>query len=189
MEFTPDILKQVRPDDVERVKGPYNAQRFNFFYKDDFFQLREHKFYWIIIKKDKSEEFVDQGFVPLIPYRTDAKTFYGKYISGASNLKREIAESIPDIAPDIFFVSINKDDKERLTLFITTLDQNAIVEFQPVISASFVSLNSVPIDTIIQPNNNSAWVIEGDRRISWYDNPQTANPITCLLYTSDAADE
>ena len=97
----------------------------------------------------------------------------------ASNLKREIAESIPDIAPDIFFVSVNKDDKERLTLFITTLDQNAIVEFQPVISASFVSLNSVPIDTIIQPNNNSAWVIEGDRRISWYNNPQTtANPIT-----------
>ena len=96
----------------------------------------------------------------------------------SSNLKREIAESIPDIAPDIFFVSINKDDKERLALFITTLDQNAIVEFQPVISASFVSLNSVPIDTIIQPNNNSAWAIEGDRRISWYDNPQTANPIT-----------
>ena len=96
----------------------------------------------------------------------------------ASNLKREIAESIPDIAPDIFFVSVNKDDKERLALFITTLDQNAIVEFQPVISASFVSLNSVPIDTIIQPNNNSAWAIEGDRRISWYDNPQTANSIT-----------
>ena len=96
----------------------------------------------------------------------------------ASNLKREIAESIPDIAPDIFFVSVNKDDKERLALFITTLDQNAIVEFQPVISASFVSLNSVPIDTIIQPNNNSAWAIEGDRRISWYDDPQTANPIT-----------
>ena len=96
----------------------------------------------------------------------------------ASNLKREIAESIPNIAPDIFFVSVNKDDKERLALFITTLDQNAIVEFQPVISASFVSLNSVPIDTIIQPNNNSAWAIEGDRRISWYDNPQTANPIT-----------
>ena len=97
----------------------------------------------------------------------------------ANNLKREIAESIPNIAPDIFFVSVNKDDKERLALFITTLDQNAIVEFQPVISASFVSLNSIPIDTIIQPNNNSAWVIEGDRRISWYNNPQTtANPIT-----------
>ena len=96
----------------------------------------------------------------------------------SSNLKREIAESIPDIAPDIFFVSINKDDKERLALFITTLDQNAIVEFQPVISASFVSLNSVPIDTIIQPNNNSAWAIEGDRRISWYDNPQTTHSIT-----------
>ena len=96
----------------------------------------------------------------------------------SSNLKREIAESIPDIAPDIFFVSINKDDKERLALFITTLDQNAIVEFQPVISASFVSLNSVPIDTIVQPNNNSAWAIEGDRRISWYDNPQTTNSIT-----------
>jgi len=96
----------------------------------------------------------------------------------SSNLKREIAESIPDIAPDIFFVSVNKDDKEKLALFITTLDQNAIVEFQPVISASFVSLNSVPIDTIIQPNNNSAWAIEGDRRISWYDNPQTTNSIT-----------
>ena len=54
MEFTPDILKQVRPDDVERVKGPYTAPRFTFVYKDDFFPFREHKFYWIIIKKDKS---------------------------------------------------------------------------------------------------------------------------------------
>ena len=95
----------------------------------------------------------------------------------SSNLKREISESIPDIAPDIFFVSVNQNDKERLSLFIETLDQNAIFEFQPIISASFVSLNSVPIDKIVQPSNNSAWAIEGDRRISWYDNPKKANPI------------
>ena len=90
MEFTPDILKQVKPDDVERIKGPYTAPRFTFIYKDDYFPFREHKFYWIIIKKDKSEEFVDQRFASLIPYRTGAKTFYGRYISGSNNLKREI---------------------------------------------------------------------------------------------------
>ena len=78
----------------------------------------------------------------------------------SSNLKREISESIPDIAPDIFFVSVNQNDKKGLALLIKTLDQNAIFEFQPIISASFVSLNSVPIDTIIKSNNNSAWAIE-----------------------------
>jgi len=32
----------------------------------------------------------------------------------ANNLKTEISQSIPSIAPDMFFVSINKEDKDTL---------------------------------------------------------------------------
>ena len=95
----------------------------------------------------------------------------------SDNLKKEIVGSIPDMAPDIFFVSVNKDEKEPLESFLTSLDPKAVTEFNPMISASFVALNSIPIETLVSPDNRSRWVIQGDRRISWLDQPPEDNPI------------
>jgi len=95
----------------------------------------------------------------------------------ASNLKNEIADNIPAKAPDIFFVGINKDEKNRLESLILELDPEAILDFRPMISASFVALNSIPIETIVSHGNPSGWAIRGDRRISWLEKPKENSPM------------
>jgi len=95
----------------------------------------------------------------------------------ANNLKTEISQSIPSIAPDVFFVSINKDEKNDLENLIRKLDPEVELEFMPMAGASFVSLNGIPIETIVSPDNRSSWIVQGDRRISWLVKPPKDNPI------------
>jgi putative ABC transport system permease protein len=95
----------------------------------------------------------------------------------ADNLKREIVQSIPPMAPDLFFISVNKNEKEPLESFIRTLDSDAIMEFNPMVSATFVALNAQPIESLVSRDNRSHWAIQGDRRISWSEEPPEDNLI------------
>jgi len=95
----------------------------------------------------------------------------------ANNLKKEISDSIPSMAPDLFFVSIDRDIKSDLESFIKNMDPNVALEFSPMASASFISLNGTPIEELVSENNRSAWVVRGDRRISWAEKPKPDNPI------------
>ena len=95
----------------------------------------------------------------------------------ANNLKKEISDSIPSMAPDLFFVSIDRDIQSDLESFIKNIDPNVALEFSPMASASFISLNGIPIGEIVTENNRSAWVVRGDRRISWSEKPKPDNPI------------
>ena len=95
----------------------------------------------------------------------------------SNNLKKEISDSIPSMAPDLFFVSIDSGIKSDLESFITNMDPNVELEFSPMASASFVSINGTPIEEIVSENNRSAWVVRGDRRISWSEKPKEDNPI------------
>ena len=95
----------------------------------------------------------------------------------ANILNKEIAENIPAKSPDIFFVGINKNEKSKLEDFILDKDDQAELDFRPMVSASFVSLNSVPVESIVSDNNPSGWVVRGDRRISWLKKPRENSPI------------
>jgi putative ABC transport system permease protein len=95
----------------------------------------------------------------------------------ANNLKKEISDSIPSLAPDLFFVSIDRDVKGDLKSYIKEVDPSAEIEFSPMASASFISLNGTPIEEVVSNNNRSAWVVRGDRRISWSEKPKPDNPI------------
>ena len=95
----------------------------------------------------------------------------------ANNLKKEISDSIPSMAPDLFFVSIDRDIKRNLESFIKDVDPNVELEFSPMASASFISLNGTPIEEVVSESNRSAWVVRGDRRISWSEKPKPDNPI------------
>ena len=95
----------------------------------------------------------------------------------ANNLKKEISDSIPSLAPDLFFVSIDRDVKGNLESYIKEVDPSAEIEFSPMASASFISLNGTPIEEVVSNNNRSAWVVRGDRRISWSEKPKPDNPI------------
>ena len=95
-----------------------------------------------------------------------------------TNFQREIAKSIPDIAPDYFFVGIQKGEKEIFEKNILDMDANAKIEVVPMVSSGIIKINGVNPITYIQTDNDSFWVIESDRRSSWTDEVPEDNPIT-----------
>ena len=94
-----------------------------------------------------------------------------------TNFKREIAKSIPDIAPDYFFVGIQKGEKEKFERGIYNMDPDANIEIVPMVSSGIVKINDVNPNTYIKPDNDSYWVIGSERRSSWIENVPKDNPI------------
>ena len=94
-----------------------------------------------------------------------------------TNFKREIAKSIPDIAPDYFFVGIQKGEKEKFERGIYNMDPDANIEIVPMVSSGIVKINGVNPNTYIKPDNDSYWVIGSERRSSWVENVPKDNPI------------
>jgi len=95
-----------------------------------------------------------------------------------TNFQREIAKSIPEIAPDYFFVGIQKGEKEIFEKNILNMDVNTKIEVVPMVSSGIIKINGVNPNTYIQPDNDSFWVIESDRRSSWTDEVPEDNPLT-----------
>ncbi len=94
-----------------------------------------------------------------------------------TNFKREIARSIPDIAPDYFFVGIQKGEKEKFEKGIYKMDPNANIEIVPMVSSGIVKINGINPNTYIKPDNDSYWVIGSERRSSWVEAIPKDNPI------------
>ncbi len=94
-----------------------------------------------------------------------------------SNFKREIAKSIPDIAPDYFFLGIQNNQKDLFLKTINEADKDAEIEIVPMVSAGIVKINGVDPNTYISNTNDSYWVIMNDRRVSWTDTIPKDNPI------------
>ena len=67
-----------------------------------------------------------------------------------TNFQREIAKSIPDIAPDYFFVGIQKGEKEIFEKNILNMDSNAKIEVVPMVSSGIIKINGVNPNTYIQ---------------------------------------
>ena len=95
-----------------------------------------------------------------------------------TNFKREIAKSIPDIAPDYFFVGIQKGEKEKFENNILKMDPDANIEIKPMVSSGIVKINGVNPNTYIKSDNGSYWVVASDRRSSWVDEVPKNNPLT-----------
>ena len=95
-----------------------------------------------------------------------------------TNFQREIAKSIPDIAPDYFFVGIQKGERKIFEENILKMDANAKIEVVPMVSSGIIKINGVNPNTYIKPDNDSYWVIGSDRRSSWVDDIPEDNPLT-----------
>ncbi len=94
-----------------------------------------------------------------------------------TNFQREIAKSIPDIAPDYFFVGIQKGERKKFEQGILNMDKDANIEIVPMVSSGIVKINGVDPNTFIKPDNDSYWVIGSERRSSWVENIPKDNPI------------
>tara|TARA_B100000700_G_scaffold135175_1_gene151031 strand:+ start:1458 stop:3992 length:2535 start_codon:yes stop_codon:yes gene_type:complete len=94
-----------------------------------------------------------------------------------TNFQREIAKSIPDIAPDYFFVGIQNGERDKFEKGILDIDPNVNFEIVPMVSSGIVKINGIDPNTYIKPDNDSYWVIGSERRSSWVENPPKDNPI------------
>ena len=94
-----------------------------------------------------------------------------------TNFKREIARSIPDIAPDYFFVGIQKGEKKKFEQGVYKMEPDADIEIVPMVSSGIVKINGVNPNSYIKPDNDSYWVIGSERRSSWVENIPKDNPI------------
>ena len=94
-----------------------------------------------------------------------------------TNFKREIARSIPDIAPDYFFVGIQKGEKKKFEQGVYKMNPDANIEIVPMVSSGIVKINGVSPNSYIKPDNDSYWVIGSERRSSWVENIPKDNPI------------
>ena len=95
-----------------------------------------------------------------------------------TNFKREIAKSIPDIAPDYFFVGIQKGEREKFEQGILSMDSGANIEIVPMVSSGIVKINGINPNTYITPDNDSYWVIGSERRSSWSTKVPKDNLVT-----------
>ena len=94
-----------------------------------------------------------------------------------TNFKREIGKSIPDIAPDYFFLGIQNGEENKFTNAIVAMDPNVHLEVVPIISSGISKINGVDPASYITADNDSSWVIGRERRSSWVDEPPIDNPI------------
>ena len=94
-----------------------------------------------------------------------------------TNFQREIAKSIPDIAPDYFFVGIQKGEREKFEQGILKMDPNADIEVVPMVSSGIAKINGINPNTYIKPDNDSYWVIGSERRSSWVEDVPEDNPL------------
>ncbi len=94
-----------------------------------------------------------------------------------TNFKREIAKSLPEIAPDYFFIGIQNSDRDLFESAIIEMDLNAKLEIVPLVVAGIVKINGIDPRTYIKLDNNSYWAIGSARRSSWAAEVPEDNPI------------
>ena len=69
------------------------------------------------------------------------------------NFKREVSKSIPEIAPDFFFIGIQNNERETFLRKINQMDNNANVEVVPIVSHALEKINGIDPKTYIPPQN------------------------------------
>jgi len=94
-----------------------------------------------------------------------------------TNFKREVAKTIPDIAPDYFFIGIQNTDREIFENTIKSMDENLRLEIVPIVSSGIGKINGVDPKKYIKRDNDSYWVIGSDRRSSWSEKIPEDNPM------------
>ena len=91
-----------------------------------------------------------------------------------ANLRREIADSLPENAPAFFFVGVEADRIDRLTEAVERIDGTGRFRSVPFLRGRIVRVNGLdPEDALV--NDEHGWLIRGDRGLSYAavapDNP------------------
>ena len=92
-----------------------------------------------------------------------------------ANLRREIADSLPENAPAFFFVGVEADRIDRLTEAVERIDGTGRFRSVPFLRGRIVRVNGLdPEEALV--NDEHGWLIQGDRGLS-YATVAPGNPV------------
>jgi putative ABC transport system permease protein len=83
------------------------------------------------------------------------------------NLAAEIELHLPDRAPGVFFIDIQRDQVDRFKEAVTAIDDAHILQIRPVIRGRVVRIKGVPVDQ----TGIEHWTLRRDRGLSYAAEP------------------
>ncbi|RVD56625.1 ABC transporter permease [Mesorhizobium sp. M2D.F.Ca.ET.185.01.1.1] len=89
------------------------------------------------------------------------------------NLRRQISGSLPERAPNFFFVDIQSSDVDAFASLVGKEAPRGTLVKVPMLRGRIMALNGVDVDKVKIPANG-AWVLRGDRGLT-YDAKQPEN--------------
>jgi putative ABC transport system permease protein len=105
------------------------------------------------------------------------------------NLRRQITSSLPERAPNFFFVDIQSTEVENFTEVVKKEAPGGDLIRVPMLRGRIVALNGVDVQKITVPAEG-AWVLRGDRGITYSDTlPENATLLEGAWWPKDYAGE
>jgi len=92
------------------------------------------------------------------------------------NLRNQLTRSLPDKAPSFFFLDVPAADTPAFAELVSGLAPGATLEKVPMMRGRVTALNGVRAETI-KANENVAWVLEGDRGITFSETVPAGNVV------------
>lgn len=83
-----------------------------------------------------------------------------------SNLRAVLTDSVPETAPDFFFMDIRKSDAESFSNFLKDKDSDGLLKIMPTLRARITKLNNIQAKDA-DVSEDSEWVLRGDRNITY----------------------
>ncbi len=84
------------------------------------------------------------------------------------NIRRQVDEGRPGVTPSFFFIDVPNRQAEAFVSFVKSSAPGVAMDEVPMMRGRIVSLNGVAAEKI-RPAGDAAWVLEGDRGITFAD--------------------
>ena len=105
------------------------------------------------------------------------------------NLRREIGGSLPERAPNFFFVDVQSTDVDAFTELLSTEAPNGYILKVPMLRGRILAFNDQDVQTLDVPPEG-AWVLRGDRGVTYSENlPENAKLVEGEWWPADYSDE
>jgi putative ABC transport system permease protein len=89
-------------------------------------------------------------------------------ILAQGSLHRQIAQTLPAVAPSFYFIDIQHDQAEPFRALVSHADGVSAFRQVPMLRGRIAAVNGVAADKLTVPKDQQ-WVLQGDRGLTWSD--------------------
>ena len=94
-----------------------------------------------------------------------------------ATIRGQLSRSLPERAPSFFFLDVSNADAVRFDTVLREAAPGAAIERVPMMRGRMVSVKGVPAQDV-KAAENAAWVLEGDRGVTYASAPPTGSVVT-----------